>query len=369
MEKIEFKQTKVIKNIKKDSGGGSDGLRNAKTNPNDECYTSMDTILTELYHYQKHFKNKKIICPCDWDICEDENVYSIRIDFDKNIHLHTNCHLPEVTLFNFDDKNIQNQRILQADEIENYLNKKVKCNFVRTLFSLGKEWGIRSITASGYNPEKQKGISFEDVDFSKYDICVTNPPFSLYKSFLNKIMTSNIDCILLAPLINRANPLEGEWIQQKKLFLGFNRNLAINFVNPTPENKFHVKNVAVDWITTFDDAQKEKDKDIYKTSIKYEMYKEEYSFLNDITMLDGTHPIKVNVNSIPDDYDGWMFGPISLLDYAINYKKHEFYITNLKGYFNKIHPEQRPTINNFRNDMYSVNGSKGFHGILFRRIK
>ena len=366
-EMIEFKQEKVVKNINKKTGD-STSMREAKLNPNDECYTSMQDIIDELHHYKDRFAGKRIICPCDWDILDDEEVYSIRIDYaEGEEHGHINPK-PEITLFDLDNS----QKKIPKSEVEEFIRKRIKCNFIRTFADNAKKWGIKSITASGYNPETGKGISFEDVDYSKYDIVVTNPPFSLYKKFLNKVMTSGIDCILIAPLINRANPLEGEWIQDNKLFLGYNRDKSLSFINPTKENGYKTKNVAIDWITTFRDAQDELDNGSpYTTGVKYELYKDEYPVMDLMCMKDGTHPIKVNVNTIPDDYNGWMFGPISLLDKAIRYNEYEFYITNLKGYFNKIHPEMNPMTNKFANTLYKAKGEtkNGFHGLLFRRKK
>jgi type I restriction-modification system DNA methylase subunit len=59
---------------------------------------------------------------------------------------------------------------------------------VKFLNSHKKEYGIKSITVSGYNPATKVGTKFQDVDYSKYDVVITNPPFSLFREFISKLM-------------------------------------------------------------------------------------------------------------------------------------------------------------------------------------
>jgi len=40
-------------------------LRKAKKNKNDEFYTQLIDIESELQHYKNHFRNKIIFCNCD----------------------------------------------------------------------------------------------------------------------------------------------------------------------------------------------------------------------------------------------------------------------------------------------------------------
>ena len=156
--------------------------------------------------------------------------------------------------------------------------------------------------ATGFNPATGKGIRFQEVDFTQYDICVTNPPFSMYGEFINTLLDSKIDFIILAPFLNRVNPCIGLPLMLKKCYLGYGRKIRMNFYNPTAENKFKTKLVAVDWITTFDDAQKEINKLPLTNGFKYENYKDDFVIMQNITMKDGTHPIRVeSFRGIPDE--------------------------------------------------------------------
>ena len=78
---IAEKQNKILNKINFNVGNTSKVPQKAKKNPNDEFYTSLQDIMNELSHYGEHLRGKDVICPCDWDIFADEDVFSIRIDF------------------------------------------------------------------------------------------------------------------------------------------------------------------------------------------------------------------------------------------------------------------------------------------------
>lgn len=385
------KQEKVINKIQYDSGQKTP----LGTKPNDECYTSMQDIVNELSLWHKKFEGKNIICPCDWDILDDcdesKDVYSLKIDFDEgNVHGHTNTVKSiEYSLFDYQDEQNKIVKTIKVtkEEIDNFLLNRVKCNFVRTFVENAEKWKIKSITASGYNPANGKGIRFQDVDFSEYDICVTNPPFSLYKEFLDKLFSANIDFIVLAPFLNRVNPSIGLPLMLRKCWLGWGRHLSLNFYNPTSKNKFKTMTVGCDWITTFDDAQKEQDKSRLLNGIKYELYKDDYKFMQNMTMKDGTHPIRVNkYTAIPDDYYGWIFASVGALD-NISFDEFEWYLTNGAGYYNRENPKYNPFSHQTFDEMVMAQsyidftgmsqkerriackstGESGFHGIVLRR--
>lgn len=355
------KQNKVVNKIKYDSGQKAP----YDTKPNDECYTAMQDIINELSHWVDKFNGKDIICPCDWDIVDNEDIYSLKIDFDENGD--TNM-VMSINYMEFEDAANPKSKKLEKDKIEQFL-RDFKCNFVRTFVERAKEWKIKSITASGYNPATRKGVRFQDVDFTKYDICVTNPPFSMYGEFMEKLLNSKIDFIILAPFLNRVNPCVGLPLMLKKCYLGYGRNIHPNFDNPTEKNKYKKKVVCCDWITTFDDAQKEINKSRLRNGFKYKDYKDDYITMENMTMKDGENPIKVGkYTAIPDDYCGWIFCSVGILD-VLSHDEFEWYMTNCKGYFNRTNIAANPFNHRASNEMVSNHNLKGFHGIVLRRKK
>lgn len=384
-----MKQQKVLKSIERTKHKGTS--QNLGKKNNDECYTPADAILKELSRWAAlgKFRGKSIICPCDWDIAEGSDIYSITIKFKESGHtLETNSCYAAVEsvkyeyysdrlsfdLFNEEaEKPKMESRELAEGEIEDFLRDKLTCNFLRVLTQYGREWGIRSITASGYDPSTGKGIKFQDVDFTKYDVCITNPPFSLYKEFNEKLVSSGIDFCCLAPLMNRNSVHEAIPLMEGKMYLGYGRHLPVDFENPTPENNYSgVKAVSCDWVASWPEAQDEVDSnnpDMNK-DVHYEDYKHDYLNMPMMKMKDDDRPvIKVN-SSFPGDYDGWMFGSVSLLD-GLNQKLYEWRSGCTSNYYNEMEADdpRNPFATKCTTESLKMqsNGKLAFMGIVFRK--
>ena len=367
------KQTKVLNKIKNSLKHGNEGQLGTKKN--DECYTDMQDILNELSQWAAldKFKGKNIICPCDWDIVGNESIYSITIKYkDSGVEVFGNSAYKAVEsvqydLWSDDDTPVITRITLKEEEIEDFLRDKLTCNFVRTLTQNARAWGIKSITASGFNPANGKGIKFQDVDYSKYDICITNPPFSLYSEFM-KTIVGNIDFIVLAPFMNRNAPCVILPIMLKQVYLGFGIELHMTFNNPTKENNYSgTKVVNCDWITSFSEAQDARNEKHFKSGIKYDIYKDEYVEMPNMIMKDGTHPIRVSMSTYPEDYNGWMFATIGVLD-NLDQDAYEWYCTACYGYYNANGGEKNIFAHKASREMrLKPDGKACFEGIVFRK--
>lgn len=184
---------------------------------------------------------------------------------------------------------------------------------------------------------------------------------------MGKLLSSKIDFIVLAPFLNRANPCVGLPLMLKQCCLGYGRDIHPNFYNPTAKNAYKTKVVCCDWITTFPDAQLEIDKTRLRNGFTYQNYRDDYVVMENMTMRDGTHPIRTNkYTGIPDDYSGWIFCSVGVLDVLSN-EEFEWYMTNAKGYYNRTNPSFNPFIHRASNEMVSNSDTKGFHGIVLRR--
>lgn len=299
----------IVKKIKRAYKSGNEGQLGRKNN--DECYTQKQDVYNELSQWAAldKFRNKNIICPCDTS----------------------------------------------------------ESAFVKVLTENKEAWGIKSITHSHYNPVTGEGTKFQDVDYSKYDICITNPPFSLKSEFMECIV-GKIDFIVLLPFLGRVNPCIILPIILKQAYLGFGVHLALTFANPTKENNYSGERaVACDWITSFSEAQAERNAKHFKSGVKYDLYKDEYKEMPNMIMKDGTHPIRVSTSAYPEDYTGWMFAPISVLD-NLDQEAYEWYGTHLHGYFNSTNPGANPFAHKLSCDIYrKADGKMSFDGIVFRK--
>ena len=369
------KQNKIIKKTKY-KNGSSKQMQTAKFNPVDEYYTPLNLVSKELNHYGTYFKGKNIICPCDCDILEDKPVYKIVIEFSEEReewfasqtgYINAVERLTYYTLEN--GKYVPT--VIYGDEARDFISEKIICNIIKTVVNIGEDYGVKSITASGFDTNKQEGIKFDEVDYSLYDLIITNPPFSQYQHLMKTIMPKvrerkdtdkPLDFILLASYRNRVNPAVGEGLMLKEFYLGFGRHLSIKFPKYSLKSK-KKKEVAVDWITTFDDAQCLIDSEYNVSGVDYELYKEEFPEMTSMTMRDGTHPIQIHhKGTIPDNYYGWMKCSGGALD-NLNYNEFEWYITNAKGLYNKRNPDFNPF--NHKVDNYMLD----YHGIVIRRKK
>ena len=335
----------------------------AKLKADDEFYTSFADIVAELSHWTNKLKDKNIICPCDFS--PTPKISSITIDFSKNSFYINSIKTKQnegIYYSLFPEFNIQApQKEISESQLREILANQEVVNFINYLWAVGKEAGIKSVTASGYDIKTGLGVSFDEVDYDQYDLVITNPPFSLYSSFMECI--GDIDKIIIAPFMNRVAPCVAIPLMERKAYLGYGRHLAMNFNNPTGGKG---KKVAVDWIVSWPDAQNEVDKLSYDTGLKYD--KLSYKEMPYMTMKDGTKPLKIkSVTEIPDDYNGYMFTSVAVLD-KLNQSKYDWICTGCKRYFNKEHPEKNPFAHAVSNEMmgYGTNDSC-FHGILFKK--
>ena len=373
------KQTKVLKKIKNNLNSGQANTMLGVKN-NDECYTQPQDILNELSRWAAldKFRGKNIICPCDWDIVAGENIYSLTIKYkDVGVEVVGNeayktVESVQYDLWSDDDTPVITRITLKEDEIEDFLRDKLKCNFIQMLAQNARPWGIKSITASGYDPVRDKGIKFQEVDYTKYDICITNPPFSLKAEFMECIV-DKINFIVLLPFVSRnKNPI-GIPMMLGKAYLGYSGHtpagyLAMEFENPTKENNYSgYKKVACDWVVSYPEAQLERNARHFKSGIKYDLYKDDYPVITTMQMKDGTAPIKVPSDTFPEDYTGWMFTTINAIPRLDD--TYEWYATDTTGFFNKD-PRGKaisPFAGHWTCDKMQLNGKKLFGGIVFRK--
>lgn len=346
-------------------------LAKAKQIKDDEFYTSLFDIMQELNRWQNKFAGKDIILPCDWQILDDK-ISSIMITFNP-----TRCFIntakvksveQEFDLFKeFSTDDVYKE--VSETVLRGLLEKRITCNFINYFLAVGPSLGIKSVTASGYDTITETGISYNNIDYTKYDICITNPPFSKYVDFMNCMLEARqnkkeFDFLLLSPFVNRVSPTVGVPLYLKQIYLGYGRHLAMSFKTQTTKTK----SIAVDWITTWPEAQNELNNKHYTSGKTYDSCKHQVSIMENMVMKDGTRAIRVSGSDYPYDYTGWMFAGINVLD-NLDQSRYEWTGTHFNKYFNKDHPEERP-FRDLINDkvLLKVGDKTAFHGIVFRLI-
>ena len=266
-------------------------LTASKVKKDDEFYTLYEDIANELPNYKDQLKGKRIICPCDWDeSLEEICVYA------------TEEYVQGSTLFSGGTI-----KTFDAYKLDKHIEKSiqdVKCNFVKFLISHAEDYGIKSISVSGYNPATEEGVRFQDIDYSKYDIAITNPPFSEFTEFVDTMYENNMKFLVIGPQNAIKYKTVFPHLKRDEMWLGYHYHLA-GFIRPDGSRVSKQDNLArsCGWFTNLD----------VKYRHNFLMLDEEYD-PERYPKYDTIDAIEVSrTTAIPADYDGLMAVPITFM--------------------------------------------------------
>jgi hypothetical protein len=212
-------------------------LHSAKREKNDEFYTKYSDVEKELAHYIEFLRGKRIVCPCDTE----------------------------------------------------------QSAFVQ-YFKANKELiGYESLDYSHIST----GGDFRNVDYSQYDVVVTNPPFSLFREFIAAMEANHMYYLVIgnknAITYKEIFPL----LQNNKMWLG--NNGVSTFTKPDgTEQKFG----NIGWFTNIPHNKRNNSIPLTKNYSP-----EAYPKYDNYDAIDVS-----KVADIPMDYDGTMGVPITFLD-------------------------------------------------------
>lgn len=248
----------------------------AKRAKNDEFYTQYNDIANELSHYREQLQGKRILCNCDFDASNPLGKWEVYNEKEGFIlpegFTHTECNFIQYFI----------------DKIT--LDKK----------NGTKEWAIKSLTATGINPVTGYGLRFEDVDYSNYDVVITNPPFSLFGDFINVMIKNNMKFLIIGNKNAIIRKDVFNMIQNNEMWLGYTQPEDFKDINGEKTNKMQG---LTKWFTNLDISKK------YQKLILLNDYD-----LSDYPKYDNIDAINVDRTSKIPDYDGVMGVPITFLD-------------------------------------------------------
>jgi hypothetical protein len=272
--------------------GIKQSLYKANKLKNDEVYTLYEDIANEVSLYKEQLKGKRILCPCDWDESYNEELaYK-----EEGYVVPSNLLDPGGTI-----KKI-NIRATRA-KIEKNLSL-INCNFVKFLVAHAEAYKIKSISVSGYNPANHKGVRFQDIDYSKYDLVITNPPFSLFREFIETIFTNKIQFLVIGPQTAITYRDCFKWIAKNQMWLGYHHHLTgFRLLNGTILKKNDSLPRCCCWFTNMDVSYRH-DKLILTEKFDPGKYPKYFNY-------DGIDVGRTN--QIPYNYEGQMGVPITFL--------------------------------------------------------
>lgn len=324
-------------------------LQKAKTSKQDEFYTQLTDIEKELRHYTKHFKNKTVLCNCD-----DPKVSNFFHFFSHNFEklklkrlittCYKNCdadlfskHTSEHGLYLEYDGDRNDNRVPDPDEI-----------------------GIHRLKGDGdFRSEECVKL------LSRADIVVTNPPFSLFREYVEQL----VKCEKKFLIIGNQNAISYKEvfgpIKANKMWMGYTHPVA--FVVPDHYEMREVRS----WRTADGTNWRSLGNACWFTNIDIHKRHEELITVKDYDphehpTYDNYKAIEVSrYKDIPSDYSGVMGVPVTFLDY---YNPDQFEIV---GSDYEVKQGMLPELINpgwkGKTDRGYVNGKRLFARLLIRR--
>lgn len=268
-------------------------LQKSKVLKDDEYYTLFDDIADEMFRYLPQMEGMRILCPCDWDESYDEEIVYKEEGYVIGRPLLVQGGTADSPVCHTSEK-IEKDMDLVSNQ------------FVYYLLNQAEEFGIKSVSVSGYNPSVKRGIRFQDIDYSLYDCIVTNPPFSQFAEFIDLLIKSKVKFLVIGPQDALTLKPIIQHFQNNEIKIGYNYHLS-GFKRPNGTTISKQDNVSRScmWYTNMDIELKQK-KIVLKES--YEETPEKYpKYVN----YDAIHVPKTS--DIPCDYFGEMGVPITFM--------------------------------------------------------
>jgi len=274
-------------------------LNAAKATKQDEFYTQLPDIEKELKHYTKHFKGKTVLCNCD-----DPKISNFFHYFSHKLHtlklkkLITTCY-----------KNID------PDLFSKHKGK----HGLRLIYNGEQTPGGRVPALSKLDTLPLEGDgdfrSDECIELLKQaDIVVTNPPFSLFREYVEQLVKYKKKFIIIGNFHAVTYKEIFKLLKENKIWLGYSH--AVAFVVPEhyemrsvrswrDENGTNWRSLGnACWFTNLDIAKR------HEELILFKMYTPEQ-----FPKYDNYDAIEVSrYQNIPCDFDGVMGVPVTFLE-------------------------------------------------------
>ncbi len=296
-------------------------LHSAKTQKKDEFYTQIKDIEDELKHYRDQFRGKVVYCNCDDPF--ESNFFRY---FVLNFKL---LGLKSLITTSYKPSPIANTQLGLFGDDKTIIPAKGRPKVTANKFVINEVGDINGDGAFNLNdiaemlkankhnewaPLEGDGDfrSEECVELLKQsDIVVTNPPFSLFREFIEQIVSNKKKYLIIANKNSVKYNFVFKLIQNDELWLGY-RNINSDMWLRVPDGEKYekiidgvkLKHIMACWLTNLENT---------KHHEKFEMYKK-YSN-EQYPKYDNYDAIEVpKVADIPMDFEGKMGVPITFLD-------------------------------------------------------
>ena len=307
-------------------------LHEAKIAKNDEFYTQYEDIQKEVNAYIDYnpdvFRDKTILLPCD-----DPDYSNFTKFFAQNFERFGIKKLIS-TSYALESKLYKEQIQLSLLEVNSNKFDKNKTNIKGKIFTLTKADNNKKTDIDNLEWEYLEGDGdFRSNEVKKLrdesDIIITNPPFSLFREFVDWIMEAEKDFLIIGNVNAITYKEIFKLIKDNKLWLGTsNFNTGMYFIVPdnfeyssTYKFKKEIDNIKVNrvpgvcWFTNLEHGRRHEQLSLMtmEDNIRYSKHKEikniGYQKYDNYDAIDVPY-----TDAIPDDYTGVMGVPITFLD-------------------------------------------------------
>ena len=316
-------------------------LSRSRVNVDDEFYTLYEDIADELVNYREQFRGAHVICPCDWDESFEEVCVYAAPGLSGNI--------PAPVRRAFEKGLADGDGRIEKDV------RQMGCNFVKYLVSHAEDWGVASVCVSGYNPVTGEGTKFQDLDYSGYNLVVTNPPFSQFIDFVEVMFRHGLRFLVIGP--QNAITYQSVFLHmmRNEMWLGYHYHLA-GFIRPDGTRVARQDNLArsCGWFTNLEVTYRNR-RQMYDMEYDPELYPK----------YDNYDAIEVGKSKmIPDDYDGPMGVPVTFLQ---KYSPLQFEILGMTDNTDQLAWLRIPGQKKY--DRPYLHGERKYPRLIIRRIR
>jgi len=253
-------------------------LNKAKSVKVDEFYTQLPDIERELKHYWEHFRGKVVYCNCD-----DPSWSKFFLYFSLNF------------------KKLGLRRLITTHYSGGDGNSLPAFRLIYNGEQVGNEPDLRKLDVRFLEGDGDFR-SPECVELLKQaDIVVTNPPFSLFREFVDQLVRYKKQFLIIGN--DNAITYKGlfKLIKDNKIWLGYGK--VKEFARPDRSTQ---KFGNIGWYTNLEAKKRHEELVLYRTYVGNEQ---------DYPKYDNYDAIEVSrVKDIPMDYVGVMGVPINFLD-------------------------------------------------------
>lgn len=290
-------------------------LSSASKKKNDEFYTRLEDIEREMKHYWKHFDNKHIFCNCD-----DPEISNFWRYFAMHFQ-HLNIKQLTATHYNYDGS--PSYRLDMYKEVPE--SEKNKQTFL-TMESQDIDLPLGYITPLKENGDFRSSESIKILKES--DIVITNPPFSLFREYVEQLMNYHKKFIIIGssnsiaykdifPLLKDNKMWLGEPFQSGNAYFNVPKDSDIDYAKGVYDQQTNlVKFRNISWFTNIDLPKR------HDEIITFKKYNSD-----DYPKYDNYDAIEVSkIKDIPADYYEPMGVPITFMN---SYNPDQFKILGL----------------------------------------